>query len=107
MSRYSLKPLYDRGDVFEVAVGWDAGFGTYFAIVYGLPESDGELGVSIWQGTLPGELPTTPALVAAITSIADMPPGILERLAEDKRDCLSAYQKPLTAMITKFLRYNQ
>lgn len=107
MSRYSLKPLPDRADVFEVAVGWDAGFGTYFAIVYGLPESDGELTVSIWQGTIPGELPTTPALAAAIMSIADLPPSILERLIDDKRDCMSVYQKPLGAMITKFLRYNQ
>jgi hypothetical protein len=44
MSRYSLKPYPHRTDVFEVAVGWDAHFVTYFAIVFAGPESAGELG---------------------------------------------------------------
>lgn len=38
MSRYSLKSLAERADVFEVAIGWDPGLGTYFAIVFGVPE---------------------------------------------------------------------
>jgi len=34
MSRYSLRPLPHRSDVFEVAVGWDAGLSTYFVTVF-------------------------------------------------------------------------
>jgi len=32
MSRYSLKPLPRRSDLYEVAVGWDPALETYFVV---------------------------------------------------------------------------
>ena len=42
MSRYSLKPLPEHADLFEVALGWDPGLGTYFLTLFGAPDQDRE-----------------------------------------------------------------
>ena len=48
MSRYSLKPLPEHSGIFEVAVGWDPGLGTFFAIVFGVPSADRDPDVRHW-----------------------------------------------------------
>ena len=84
MSRYSLKPLPNRTDLFEVAVGWDAGLGTYFAIVFGVPEGDCDPVITSWQGRTLGQIPFVSALEDAISSYAALPNDVLANLEADK-----------------------
>ena len=42
MSRFSLRPLAHHTDLFEIALGWDPGLGTYFVTVFGTPDRDRE-----------------------------------------------------------------
>lgn len=62
MSRYSLKPLPHRADLFEVAVGWDSALNTYFAIVFGVPDAACDPAILSWRGRSPEQLPTVSAL---------------------------------------------
>ncbi|WP_062346006.1 hypothetical protein [Novosphingobium sp. CCH12-A3] len=50
MSRYSLKPLPEYSDIFEVAVGWDPGLDTFFVMVFGVAETGLDLQVLHWLG---------------------------------------------------------
>lgn len=103
MSRYSLKPYPHRTDVFEVAVGWDAHFVTYFAIVFAGPESDGELRIAAWRGARPNELRNTAALEVAISEFANLPPHLTKRLDADRIIRHSATGARLGKIIDTFL----
>lgn len=85
MSRYSLKPLLHRADVFEVAVGWDAGLRTYFAIVFGAPEIACEPGVLLWRGRTFGEICAVAELVDIVRGFAEVPAELRNRLDADRR----------------------
>ena len=56
MSRYSLRPLARYNDLFEIALGWDPGLGTYFVTVFGTPDCDREPDIRLWRGTGPREI---------------------------------------------------
>lgn len=84
MSRYTLKPLPHRGDVFEVAVGWDPGLGTYFAIVFGAPEFACEPEVLLWQGRTFGEIYATAELLDIVRDFAELVPELRCRLDADR-----------------------
>jgi hypothetical protein len=103
MSRYSLKPLPHRGDLFEVAVGWDAGLGTYFAVVFGVPESNSDPAIISWQGRLPGQLPTVSELVSAVRDCAEVSPELLQNLATDKRASQPGLERQLSSIISALL----
>lgn len=66
MSRYSLKPLPHRADLFEVAVGWDAGLSTYFTIVFGAPEIACEPKALLWRGRTFGEISGVAELLSVV-----------------------------------------
>jgi len=55
MSRYSLRPLAQHTDLFEIALGWDPGLGTYFVTVFGTPDRNCEPDIRLWRGTSPRE----------------------------------------------------
>lgn len=72
MSRYSLKPHPDHRDVFEVAVGWDSGLETYFAMVFGVAEPGRDPEVKHWMGGRPKEIGTVAALQEAVQDYAEI-----------------------------------
>lgn len=104
MSRYSLKPLPHRSDVFEVAVGWDPGFGTYFAIVFGVPEAAFEPAIKSWQGRTPGQLATVTSLEVSLRGCAQISPELLSHLAADKRTTQARPGRQLSKAISALLR---
>lgn len=83
MGRYSLKPLPHRGDLFEVAVGWDPGLGTYFAIVFGAPEIARDPEVLLWRGRTFGEIYAVEELLDIAREFAEMDPELRCRLDAD------------------------
>jgi hypothetical protein len=91
MSRYSLKPLPHRGDVFEIAVGWDAGLGTYFVIVFGAPETACEPEVLLWRGRKFGEIYGIAELLEIVLEFAEIAPELRHRLDADRTRNLPKY----------------
>lgn len=84
MSRYSLKPLPHRADLFEVAVGWDAGLSTYFAIVFGAPSATCEPEVLLWRGKVFGEISAVAELLRIAREFAEVAPELRFRLDADR-----------------------
>lgn len=84
MSRYSLRPLAGRADLFEVALGWDAGLGTYFVMVFGTPGRDCEPDIRLWRGTSPREIRTPAELIVIAAHHAEIPEGFARQLEIDR-----------------------
>jgi len=84
MSRYSLKPLPHRADLFEVAVGWDPGLSTYFTIVFGAPETDCEPEVLLWRGRTFGEIHGVAELLYIVLEFAEVVGELRGRLDADR-----------------------
>lgn len=84
MSRYSLKPLPHRSDVFEVAIGWDAGLGTYFAVIFGAPSTNCEPEVLLWRGTTFGEFCDLTELLDIVQEYADVSSELIDRMSADR-----------------------
>lgn len=104
MSRYSLKPLPHRSDLFEVAVGWDPGLSTYFAIVFGAPIEDCEPEVLVTLGTSIGELSDLCALHCFVREFAELPIEFIDGLENDRMAYPPALAGPNIGVITAFLR---
>lgn len=85
MSRFSLKPLPHRADLFEVAVGWDPGLSTYFAIVFGAPGTACEPEVLLWRGRTFGEINSVAELLDIVMEFAEVPSELCHRLDADRR----------------------
>jgi hypothetical protein len=84
MSRYSLKPLPHRSDLFEVAVGWDPGLSTYFAIVFGVPGNACEPEVLLWRGRTFGEINGVAELLDIVRDLAEVARELRCRLDADR-----------------------
>jgi hypothetical protein len=84
MSRYSLRPLPHRADLFEVAVGWDPGLSTYFTIVFGAPEIACEPEVLLWRGRTFGEIYGVAELLDIVFEFAEVAPELRGRLDADR-----------------------
>ena len=84
MIRYSLRPLAGRADLFEVALGWDAGLGTYFVTVFGTPDRECEPDIRLWRGTRPREIGTPAELIAIAADHAEIPEGLARQLEIDR-----------------------
>lgn len=84
MSRYSLRPLPERADLFEVALGWDPGLGTYFVMVFGAPDETCEPGIRLWRGTSPREIGTPAELIAIAAEHAEIPEDFARQLEIDR-----------------------
>jgi hypothetical protein len=103
MSRYSLRPLPHRADLFEVAVGWDSGLSTYFAIMFGAPDSGCDPAVMSWQGQVPCQISTVAALESALSGCAEIPPKLLLCLVADKLLVQSRLDQPFSEFISGLL----
>lgn len=84
MSRYSLKPFPHRSDLFEVAVGWDPGLRTYFAIVFGAPVIACEPEVLLWRGRTFSEIDGVAELLGIVREFAEVAPDLSRRLDADR-----------------------
>lgn len=83
MSRYSLKPLYHRSDLFEVVVGWDAGLCTFFVTVFGTLDANAEPVVHHWRGSSPCEIINATEVVGIASRYADIPDNLVHQLELD------------------------
>ena len=79
-----MKPLPHRSDVFEVAVGWDPGLSTYFAIVFGAPETACEPEVLLWRGRTFCDVVEVAELLDIVLEIAEVAPELRCRLDADR-----------------------
>ena len=95
MSRYSLKPLPHRSDVFEIAVGWDDGLVTYFIIAFGVPEARREPAILLWRGTSLRDITSTGVLLAIARTFAEIPDDLAAKLHFDR---LAAPHNPETSI---------
>ena len=103
MSRYSLKPLPEHSGIFEVAVGWDPGLGTFFAIVFGVPSADRDPDVRHWLGGQPRQIVTIEELQAAVSPYAELPMELAKRLSIDQRDGDAGPSRRLSRLISRLL----
>lgn len=103
MSRYSLKPLPHRADLFEVAVGWDPGLETYFITVFGAPEAQREPEVRLWRGKVWRDLVTTPELEEIAGQYAEVPADLATRLEQDRRAVPHEPRLPINQVIWELL----
>lgn len=84
MSRYSLKPLPHRADVFEVAVGWDPGLNTYFTIVFGTLDANADPVVLQWRGSTACEIIHAAETIGIASCYADIPDNLEHQLEFDR-----------------------
>lgn len=84
MSRYSLKPLPGHSDIFEVAVGWDPGLGTFFVMVFGVADAGRDPDVRHWRGGQPGQIVTVEELQAEVLPYAELPMELVSQLRGDQ-----------------------
>lgn len=103
MSRYSLKPLPERSDIFEVAVGWDPGLCTFFVMVFGVADVGRDPNVRHWLGGQPKQIATVEELEGAVASYAKIPPELVGRLVNDQRDPNASPPQRLSRLIPKLL----
>jgi hypothetical protein len=103
MSRYSLKPLPEHSDIFEVAVGWDSGLGTFFVMVFGVPNAGCDPDVRYWQGGQPNQIVTVEELRVGVTPYAELPTELARRLANDQRASNMDPSRRLSRFISQLL----
>jgi hypothetical protein len=84
MSRYSLRPLAGHADLFEVALGWDPGLGTFFVTLFGTPDPHCEPAVHLWRGTRPREITQASDIVAIAARFAEVPEDLARQLELDR-----------------------
>lgn len=103
MSRYSLKPLPEHSDIFEVAVGWDPGLGTFFVTVFGVVEAGHDPEVLHWLGGQPRQIATVEDLEAEVSPYAELPMELGRHLRNDQRDGDAGPSQRLSRFISKLL----
>ena len=103
MSRYSLKPLPENSDIFEVAVGWDPGLGTFFVMVFGVTDAGRDPDVRYWRGGQLSQIATVEELQDVVASFAEIPLELARRLANDQRDQPAIPPRRLSWLISGLL----
>ncbi|WP_020997455.1 hypothetical protein [Sphingomonas sp. ERG5] len=103
MSRYSLKPLPEYSDIFEVAVGWDPGLDTYFVQVFGTPDASSEPDVRLWQGTSLREIVEVQALLAIAGNYAEISGEVSAILEWDRGNCPHDPMRPIGRIVAEIL----
>ena len=84
MTRYSLKPLPRRSDLYEVAVGWDPALETYFLVVFGAPIHGLEPEVRHWSGGRPRQISNVEDLRQEVKDYATLEPKVISQLQADQ-----------------------
>lgn len=103
MSRYSLKPLPGRSDIFEVAVGWNQGLGTFFVMVFGVADAGRDPDVRYGQGGQPSQIVTVEELRAAVAPYAELSVELASRLRADQRNGGASPPQRLSRFISGLL----
>lgn len=103
MSRYSLKPLSHCSDVFEVAVGWDAGFDTYFIMAFGVPEAPREPAILLWRGTSLRDITSTDVLLAIARTFAEIPDDLAAKLLFDRLASPHNPEAPISRLLADMM----
>ena len=103
MSRYSLKPLPERSDIFEVAVGWDPGLCTFFVMVFGVADVGRDPNVRHWLGGQPNQIVTVEELQAELLPYAELPLELGMHLRNDQRDGDAGPSQHLSRFISRLL----
>lgn len=103
MSRYSLRPLPNRADLFEVALGWDPGLGTYFVTVFGTPDQASEPDIHLWCGTFPGEIATPAEVLALAAPYAEITGDLASQLEIDRLRSPSKPDRPARRLLERLL----
>lgn len=103
MSRYSLKPLPHRPDLFEVAVGWDPGLETYFVMVFGAPLQGLEPEVRRWSGSSPRQICSVQDLRQEVEGYAIMEPELISQLQADQSSRHAEAPRPVSRFISRLL----
>lgn len=103
MSRYSLKPLPEHSDIFEVAVGWDPGLDTFFVVVFGVADAGRETDVRQWRGGQPRQIVTVEELQAEVSPYAELPMELMSLLRDDQRNGGANPSQRLSRFISRLL----
>ncbi|GEO01886.1 hypothetical protein FHS51_002957 [Sphingobium wenxiniae] len=103
MSRYSLRPLPERSDIFEVAVGWDLGLGTFFVMVFGVAEVGRDPDVRHWRGGQPRQIVTVEELQTEVSPYAELPMELVSRLRGDQSNGGASPPQRLSRLISGLL----
>lgn len=103
MSRYSLKPLPKHSDIFEVAVGWDPGLGTFFVMVFGVADAGRDPDVRHWRGGQPRQIVMVEELQAEVLPYAELPMELMSQLRGDQRSGGANPSQRLSRFILRLL----
>lgn len=103
MSRYSLKPLPQHSDIFEVAVGWDPALETFFVMVFGVADAGRDPDVRHWLGGQPRQIATVEELQAEVLQYAELPMGLVSQLRGDQRNGGASPPQRLSRFISRLL----
>lgn len=93
--------------MFEVAVGWDPGLGTYFAIAFGIPTDDCDPDVLLYRGTSFGEIGDSGTLLGLVRGFAEVPPEVLNWLERDRCANPQTLGRPIKSVLTELMRSQQ
>lgn len=104
MCRYSLKPLPEHSDIFEVAVGWDPGLGTFFVMVFGVADADRDPDVRHWRGGQPRQIVTVEELQAEVLPYAELPMELVSRLTGDQRKGGASTPQQYSRFVSQLLK---
>lgn len=103
MSRYSLKPLAHRSDLFEVAVGWDAGLDTYFVMAFAGPDAAREPAIRFWRGTSLRDITSSEGLLAIARTLAEIPDDLAATLHLDRLVAPHNPEAPISRLMAELL----
>lgn len=103
MSRYSLRPLAQHSDIFEVAVGWDPALETFFVMVFGVADAGRETDVRHWRGGQPRQILSVEELQAEVLPYAELPTELMSRLRSDQRNGGANPSQRLSQFISRLL----
>lgn len=103
MSRYSLKPLHQHADIFEVAVGWDPALGTFFMMVFGVADAGRDPDLRHWRGGQPRQIVTVEELQAEVLPYAELPMELMRLLRDDQRNGGANPSQRLSRFISRLL----
>lgn len=103
MSRYSLRPLAGHAELFEVALGWDPGLGTYFVMVFGVPDNECEPDISLWRGTSLREIGTPAEIIALAAAYAEVPEDLARQLEIDRLQSPHNPDRPASRLLEELL----
>lgn len=105
MSRYSLKPLAQHSDIFEIAVGWDPALETFFVVVFGVADAGRDPDVRHWLGGQPRQIVTVEDLQAEVSQYAELPMELESRLRCDQRNCGANPSQRFSRLISQLLKH--